>query len=1126
MNQDMNDKLAQVEDQLHSIQPPDVPDGLLDQLLNNFHDQSSVRVARAWPRTLTNLAAAAVLMLIATPVAWFYSKQALLTRDVTSAQTRINLIRHETNTEFILPHSILGSHSFEPHARQPLVQAANLTSSFAGFEREISAADQSANGNLLSAEKWSCARVSRPGLHMTSQRAAKKQPEKLVLLIENSHEYLRPTSNNWHQSVPDVAAGTLLRLTARIETRGAEAANICLQCWSSDGKMLGFSSTPPLIGNRSQQEFSTHLTVPPGTARVMVRAALTGKGRVSFSELRLTSLPAHMAFVMWQAPAQQAEEATPANDDDNALATWLEKLGTAEDSRFEALNALVRIGRPAVPPLRKLLRDRSQPEVRRWQAAKALGAIGDRSAVEDLLAVLNEQTPQIVQLLAVEALLRFKDDTIRQQLVKWGQEQTDTELKQRLAKMIASRDKPNAPAASQDAQTAADPWKAAYQWASSHQAALSTARQNQRLAMTIVSTHESREPSPMQLLDRAELPFHMLLRGPMTDPDLKALIENYFVLRHERVWVARFLQLGSSAAAAQPESLAELTDNTNLRPLAILIHDGDGQLLYEEDAIGVFNARRLHRMLRIALETGGIAVDERLMVDVPDALPTSLQVAWIDAKRSFLRGETETVLKTLSRAGLTATSDQSPLDQVILGRMRLLAGKALHHAGNKRMAAQQLLAACNDLKAEPAAGEALYWLLNSAETPKNWQAWRALATKFSVNHPSSLWTRKIALLDALSELKVAASESFDIPQTANPWIKENDNQENASQAEASDSLLAARRGLQYLIGSQTLYGDWRPLSGGQFSQSFSQPAITAIAASAIHAWRNDVNFVSRYPELEAPLAKAETAAAGALLRYVALTKRQPTQDYSQIFNQTYALEYFLQLVEERPGNEAAKRASQSLIDALESHQFAEGGWSYLSPENLRWGGPRMHSFNTAPVLLELVRAQKLGLTVAPTSIERGMQSLKKQRSDEGVFAYSDVEGFQWLTAQHSAIARDALCELALKAVEPNDAKSLMQAVNRFDRYREQLDRPRKLFASSFNAAGHGAYFYAFGYFYASRALEHLPDARAQEVASHILADLLAAAESDGTWIDFHAQGKPYATAMVLRAICHAKEITK
>ena len=106
------------------------------------------------------------------------------------------------------------------------------------------------------------------------------------LLIDNSHDYDRPVSNNWFQQVSTPPVGKTVRIRAAVRTEKATAANVCLQCWSADGGMIGFASTPPLRGSHDWKAvFSGPVRIPEGTKHVVVRAALTGTGRVWFDDV-------------------------------------------------------------------------------------------------------------------------------------------------------------------------------------------------------------------------------------------------------------------------------------------------------------------------------------------------------------------------------------------------------------------------------------------------------------------------------------------------------------------------------------------------------------------------------------------------------------------------------------------------------------------------------------------------------------------------------------------------------------------------------------------------------------------------------------------------------------------------
>jgi HEAT repeat protein len=74
--------------------------------------------------------------------------------------------------------------------------------------------------------------------------------------------------------------------------------------------------------------------------------------------------------------------------------------------RQKARRMLVLMGKPAVAPLIKVLQE-SKADQARWEAAKALGAIGEIRATPALVKALEDSDPGVAWL-AAEALRRFK----------------------------------------------------------------------------------------------------------------------------------------------------------------------------------------------------------------------------------------------------------------------------------------------------------------------------------------------------------------------------------------------------------------------------------------------------------------------------------------------------------------------------------------------------------------------------------------------------------------------------------------------------------------------------------------------------------------------------------------------
>jgi hypothetical protein len=136
--------------------------------------------------------------------------------------------------------------------------------------------------------EWFAAAMPAEGLEM-SRIAGQGKTGDAYLSISSDADYEQRVSNNWAQKLRFVPRGRLVRVRAWIRTENAEAANVCVQCWGSGGEtMLAFASTPVVTGTKDWvQVKSERIVVPAETSEVIVRAALTGKGRADFDNVSL-----------------------------------------------------------------------------------------------------------------------------------------------------------------------------------------------------------------------------------------------------------------------------------------------------------------------------------------------------------------------------------------------------------------------------------------------------------------------------------------------------------------------------------------------------------------------------------------------------------------------------------------------------------------------------------------------------------------------------------------------------------------------------------------------------------------------------------------------------------------------
>jgi hypothetical protein len=107
--------------------------------------------------------------------------------------------------------------------------------------------------------------------------------------IASEQQDRKPAANNWAQKLAYVPANKTVRVSAYVKTQDAEQVNVCVQCWGPGAeKMIGFSSTPVQRGTHDWTlTQSPELVVPAETEKLVVRAALTGKGKAFFDDISL-----------------------------------------------------------------------------------------------------------------------------------------------------------------------------------------------------------------------------------------------------------------------------------------------------------------------------------------------------------------------------------------------------------------------------------------------------------------------------------------------------------------------------------------------------------------------------------------------------------------------------------------------------------------------------------------------------------------------------------------------------------------------------------------------------------------------------------------------------------------------
>ena len=304
--------------------------------------------------------------------------------------------------------------------------------------------------------------------------------------------------------------------------------------------------------------------------------------------------------------------------------------------------------------------------------------------------------------------------------------------------------------------------------------------------------------------------------------------------------------------------------------------------------------------------------------------------------------------------------------------------------------------------------------------------------------------------------------------------------------------------VRYLLGQQDPDGSWKDPKGGGGEVSVPR---TALCVLALRAWRGK----SPDPRLEGAAARGS--------EYVRRFSKAPAD---KVWDLTYALALELELLAEAKTDEG-RRAAEALLGGLSRIEH-EGGWTYMAP-------PRLHTFNTAPVLLLLVRARDLGLPVDAGQIDRAARFLERNRVGKSrVFHYGPtmelMSGEKGKTDEKSTCMRSPACELALLAAgAEKDTKGISEALDLYFAHQESARATQKIFENYVDVTSlQDSYRYFFGAWYAAQAVVRLPEPRRRKQAARLAQVVRAAQEVDGSFVDSQMVGKSSSTALALLAL--------
>lgn len=290
---------------------------------------------------------------------------------------------------------------------------------------------------------------------------------------------------------------------------------------------------------------------------------------------------------------------------------------------------------------------------------------------------------------------------------------------------------------------------------------------------------------------------------------------------------------------------------------------------------------------------------------------------------------------------------------------------------------------------------------------------------------------------------------------------------------------------------------------------------------------------------EEAVKQAIERARNCLITELPKLKRGDTRTVLSVWGHAYGLEALCALAKELPKDDPMfaqlRDVARLQITSLDSLCDVRGGWGYYTFDTFSQrpiGSPT--SFLSATVLLAYRDAKEVfDLDSDPGLLKRSLKFLKAQRTPAGTYVYSvdhTVRPALPINRHTGSLARTPACDLTLISYDPK-ALSMRQFEDGLERLWSRsgwlsLAIKKPIPHESF--AQNAGYFFYYGYYYAARCFDKVPQTSLKRHASQLAEDILPLQETDGSWWDYplYNYHKFYGTGYALYSMARVYDVLK
>lgn len=341
---------------------------------------------------------------------------------------------------------------------------------------------------------------------------------------------------------------------------------------------------------------------------------------------------------------------------------------------------------------------------------------------------------------------------------------------------------------------------------------------------------------------------------------------------------------------------------------------------------------------------------------------------------------------------------------------------------------------------------------------------------------------------------------------------------------------AISRGIDFLVSVQNENGSFGTTKNVCFNSYFANPAT-------YHTWQIGASALATQALLAAGKGERVDAAVDRGLDYLvanAKVLRPAEWDIDNNWSVIYGLTTLCRAIAHpryagSPREPELRQAAQTMLGGLKAYQGARGGWGYYADPDAAWRPDWGTSFTTAAALLAILDAERIGLTVDAKMKAAAIRAIERARLPSGAYDY-DVAAVprhlfrESINQVQGSLGRIQVCNVALlSAGRQLPEGSLEEGVDHFFRHHKFLavaeHKPIPHEAYYANAA----YFYLFGHYYASLAIDRLPEPGRSDAFAKLREKLLADQQPDGSYWDFWIAdlSRSWGTAFAVMALSNS-----